>query len=721
MSNKQSFCPHNSQRANKHLSSNHRQDKLLVPSAGCLVQYDVSEPSAPKQTVLWQNEEHARLDCKLSPDGKLVAFVQDDDLWCAVVGSAQPAQRLTHHHEKSANKHAGAAGFNLEEEFDQYSGFWWSPVVGSAGDSSSSATYQILFTVEDDSAVETHSIPHDDGSGAEVYKYPRTGTANTTVETRLLHITLTTQPTEAAQVAVEESAALDQSFGGRFDDVEYIPRAGWMPDGTKVWFQLLDRRQQHLRLVLVDVAAYGSSGSVTVVVDERSKTWFNITDTCRALSDGSLLWDSEETGFRQLYLLTPRVAGAPHGAWDKRQLTAQSPAAPQLLVGRDTNQLVVDERCQLILFSATLTTPLRSHVCAVSYAPGADPTAVVRVTPEDKHVSHFTARCYDLSGERVHVVAASVSNARSPCPLVLVATLRSSMCVEHHGHLKAAEPVRKAEQCLYEEPEWVVPEFFSLRSKRHGQVLYGMVFLPRQRDGSGKVPVVVDVYGGPHHQSVVDCAMSRTVPKRQLLCALGYAVLCVDNVGSDNRGAAFEAFVRERMGTVEIADQVEALEHAAAQYGLDLGRVALTGWSYGGYATLLGLAQRPDVFRVAFAGAPVTAWELYDTGYTERYMGLPATERDAYAAASVLALAERFPREQGRLLIVHGTQDENVHFEHTRALVERFDALGVPYRLIRYPGEHHGVRQFGHVLEMMTVFVGMLSAGLQPASKSVEP
>ena len=130
--------------------------------------------------------------------------------------------------------------------------------------------------------------------------------------------------------------------------------------------------------------------------------------------------------------------------------------------------------------------------------------------------------------------------------------------------------------------------------------------------------------------------------------------------------------------------------------------------------TLLGLAQRPDVFRFGFAGAPVTLWEAYDTGYTERYMGLPHTEAAAYASASVVACAARFPREPGRLLIAHGEQDENVHFEHTRALLQRFDALGIPYVLRTYPGEHHGVRKPEHVLAMLTTFAEALLAAVPP-------
>ena len=606
-------------------------------------------------------------------------------------------------------------------------------------------TYKILFTVENDAEVEEYPIVQPDGVSVDVFKYPRTGTKNTTVETRILAVTLSA----SGAVTGRSSAGVDQTFGGQFADVEYIPRAGWTADGAEVWFQLLDRPQQHLRLVLVDAQAYlcappmraaaAVAASATVVTEERAPCWVNVTDTCRALRSGDFLWDSEESGFRQLCVLSPRVAGARHGPWTRRAVTAPAPAHPQFVIGADTGDVAVDEARQLVFFRATLTTPLRQHVCAVSYAPGADPRAVVRLTPAEFHATEFAVRAYTTpEGAHCHVLAAALSNARSPQPFVLVNTvffnnntsaaggagLEVLGAEEHTVGTLAPIDLREHYGGERDPATLVAPEFFSFVSARHGETLHGMVFLPPGRSSSNsstaeKLPVVVDVYGGPHHQSVVDAAATRTVPRRQLLCALGYAVLCADNVGSANRGRAFEAHLRARMGGVEIADQVEALAHAAPRYGLDLGRVALTGWSYGGYATLLGLAQRPDVFRFGFAGAPVTHWEAYDTGYTERYMGLPRADPDAYARASVLACADRLPRAPGRLLVAHGEQDENVHFAHTQKLLQRLDALGIPYLLRTYPGEHHGVRRAQHVLAMLTTFAQALVAAVPPNSPVV--
>jgi len=684
-------------------------NKLVVPSVGCLDLLDVSSPDSIKHDIVWHDISEARMDCKISPDGKLVAFVLNGDLCCLPVGSDTP-NKLTNFHEKNKNIIAGTSGFILQEEFDQYSGFWWSPVVDKTSDGN---VYRILYTIEDETDIEEYSIPSEDGVSVDVYKYARTGTKNSTISTRIVTIFTSSSDEKPNILKVINSAAVDQTFGGRFSDVEYIVRSGWTADGNQVWLQLLDRRQQHLKLVILDVSAYVPEGSVpdmkslTVVVEESSKFWINVTDTCCGLNDGSFLWESEETGFRQLYLLSPADGINRHGKWIKKQITAPSAENPELIVSGDTSEFVVDEKYKIIFFVASLTTPLRRHVCAVSYAPGADPTRVVRITPAEYHVHSFTAHCYSPSE---CIVAASLSNATMAQPLVHIASVNTSLDkIMISGKLRPAvlkESKLKAEDA-------VVPQFFSLKSTRHGETLYGMVFLPKNQ-GDAKIPVVVEIYGGPHVQQVLDATTSKFYQKRQLLVELGYAVVVVDNVGSSNRGMKFESYIREKMGSVEIADQVEGLEYAAKLYNLDLKRVGLMGWSYGGYMALLGLAQRPDVFRFSFAGAPVTTWEAYDTGYTERYMGIPITEREAYDASSVLNYAERFPREPGRLFIVHGQQDENVHFEHTKSLTDRFDALNIPYKLHTVPGEHHGVRTFDKMVEMFVLFIKLLTPIVPP-------
>ncbi|CAB3262330.1 unnamed protein product [Arctia plantaginis] len=201
------------------------------------------------------------------------------------------------------------------------------------------------------------------------------------------------------------------------------------------------------------------------------------------------------------------------------------------------------------------------------------------------------------------------------------------------------------------------------------------------------------VYGGPEVQTVTNSYKGIRQLRMHMLAARGFNVVAVDSRGSKHRGRAWEAAIKGKLGQIELDDQVEVLQWLAKETGcIDMERVAIHGWSYGGYLSLLGLATRPNIFRVCVAGAPVTCWRLYDTAYTERYMGAPACAPHAYTRASVLAHAPFFPDQEGRLLIIHGLADENVHFCHTAALTAELVRLGKPHRVQVYPGERHSLR-----------------------------
>jgi dipeptidyl-peptidase-4 len=198
--------------------------------------------------------------------------------------------------------------------------------------------------------------------------------------------------------------------------------------------------------------------------------------------------------------------------------------------------------------------------------------------------------------------------------------------------------------------------------------------------------LIVSVYGGPHAQRVAN-EWSLTVDLRaQYLARLGCAVLKLDNRGSANRGLAFEAPIGGCTGIVEVDDQVAAVRELVSRGLVDAARVGIYGWSYGGYMTLMSLIRAPEVFRAGVAGAPVTHWDAYDTGYTERYMGTPASNPDGYRQSSVLAHVDRL---QGRLLLIHGMIDENVHFRHTARLIVALAAARKDYDLLLFPEERH--------------------------------
>jgi dipeptidyl-peptidase 4 len=214
--------------------------------------------------------------------------------------------------------------------------------------------------------------------------------------------------------------------------------------------------------------------------------------------------------------------------------------------------------------------------------------------------------------------------------------------------------------------------------------LHAAVYRP---EGEGPFPTVVWVYGGPHAQLVTRSWAPTVALRAQLLRQEGFCVAVVDGRGSTDRGLAFEGALRHRMGTVEVDDQVRLVEALVAEGTTDPDRVGIYGWSYGGYLSALCLARRPDVFRAACAGAPVTSWDGYDTHYTERYMGTPAENPDGYRDASVMTHIEGL--RDRHLLLVHGLIDENVHFRHTARLINALVRADIDHRLLLYPDERH--------------------------------
>lgn len=235
------------------------------------------------------------------------------------------------------------------------------------------------------------------------------------------------------------------------------------------------------------------------------------------------------------------------------------------------------------------------------------------------------------------------------------------------------------------------PELLSFPTSDGTETLHAALYRPNPRlHGPGPYPLICAVYGGPHVQRVTrswcQCADMRV----QRLCAMGFVVLKCDNRGSSRRGLQFEGAIKKNLGRFEVLDQVTAVRHLVMKRIADPLRVGIHGWSYGGYLATMCLCRAPDVFSVGVAGAPVTSWDGYDTHYTERYMGLPNENRDGYNESAVF---EHVPNMRGKLLLIHGLIDENVHFRHTTRLINRLVAAGKDYDLLLFPEERHSPRR----------------------------
>jgi len=235
------------------------------------------------------------------------------------------------------------------------------------------------------------------------------------------------------------------------------------------------------------------------------------------------------------------------------------------------------------------------------------------------------------------------------------------------------------------------PELLSFPTSDGTETLHAALYRPDPNiHGHGPYALICAVYGGPHVQRVNRSWCQSADMRVQRWCALGFAVVKCDNRGSARRGLAFEGAIKKRLGRFEVFDQITTVRHLIMKGIADPARVGVYGWSYGGYLAAMCLCRAPGVFKVGIAGAPVTSWEGYDTHYTERYMGLPDENPKGYKEAAVF---EHVPNMKGKLLIVHGLIDENVHFRHTARLINRLIAAGKDYDILIFPDERHSPRK----------------------------
>ncbi|WP_438363473.1 S9 family peptidase [Sandarakinorhabdus limnophila] len=464
-----------------------------------------------------------------------------------------------------------------------------------------------------------------DGTRLFTQAYPAAGTANADVSLWLVN------PDGSGNTKVDLGPSADI----------YVARVAWAVDGKTLYVQRLTRDQQRLDILAADPA----TGASRVLASETAKTWVNIHDNFRPLKDGSILWASERDGYRHLYRFTSGTA---------QQLTSGRWVMDEL-VG-------VDEKRGRLWFTGFADSTLEKQVYALDFRKaGAKPQRLT--APGGWHEAVM-----DDAGQRLIVTSSTPSQ---PAQVWLGDGAGKRLAWIEENRLDANHPY-----ALYLASH-VVPQFGTLTAA-DGQAMDWRLLKPA---GPGPFPVLMQVYGGPHAHNV---HKRFTAPIEQYLVAKGWAVFQLDNRGSNNRGMAFEAPIFRAMGGVEVQDQVQALQWIKAQPWAD--KVAVNGWSYGGYMVLKLLEAAPGGFAAGIAGAPVTRWELYDTAYTERYLGNPVTEPAVYAKSGALGDASKI---KDPLLLIHGMADDNVVFENSTALMTALQRVKTPFDLMVYPGATH--------------------------------
>jgi dipeptidyl-peptidase-4 len=424
-----------------------------------------------------------------------------------------------------------------------------------------------------------------------------------------------------------------------------LSRVVWLPDSSSVAVERLSRVQDQLDLVFCNPA----TGVVHNVLHEHSETWINITDNLYFLkSRPEFLWTSERSGFRHIYRYSLKgelLGQLTSGEWQVNAMQA------------------IDEGKQTVYFTSTQASPLESQLYSVPFTGGS-------TTLLTKEPGTHSLNASPTGGMFVD----TFSSLQQPPETSLLSSSGEPLAV-----------LRPADKKLLEEFDLLPVEIVKVKASGGG-VLYARLTRPANFNPAAKYPAIVAVYGGPGAQSVRNAWAGLTMD--QVYAHRGYVVWQLDGHGSTGRGHAFEEPLYRAMGKQEVADQCLGVEYLLKLGFVDPGRVGITGWSYGGYMTIRSLLLAPGVFKVGVAGAPVTDWHNYDTIYTERYMGLPGENKKGYETSSNVLDAGRL---EGKLLIIHNFEDDNVLFQNTMQMVNGLEKAGKQYFLQLYPQKSHGV------------------------------
>ena len=572
------------------------------------------------------------MSTRLSPDGRMLSFLRDRRLWVMDLGvmpvdGASPPRAVSPP-ETSDTVHWGEAEFVAQEEMARMAGHWWSPDARHIAVERFDEAGVALITRAAIGASSTATFAQ---------RYPLAGSANAAVSLWVM------KPDGSALVAVDL---------GRDPDI-YLARVDWSRDGGTLYVQRQNRAQSRLDMLAVDPA----TGKARVLFSEEAApgSWVSLTDNYRFLKDGSLIWWSQRDGHGHLWHFTH--ANGDSGHW--RQLTHGDWEVTQLLG--------VDEKLGRVFFTATRDDPLATQIYALNLA------APSPIDPLSEP-GFVTAATMDRAG---HTLMVSRSSVRQPPQVYLADATGKRLAWVEENKLDAAHPYAPYLPTLRE------PSFGTLRAA-DGSTLHWRMITPAMEPGK-RYPVFFEHYGGPSVQ-MVNRGWGGALA--QAIVARGYIYFEIDNRGSANRGVAFERQISRAMGSVEVADQLVGADYLKSLPFVDGAKIATYGWSYGGYMTLKMLEANPGTYAAGIAGAPVTRWELYDTHYTERYLGDPKAEPEVYAKANALeqATAIRDP-----LLLIHGMADDNVVFEHSSELIARLQGHAVPFEMMLYPGYTHRV------------------------------
>jgi dipeptidyl-peptidase-4 len=616
-------------------SLNPAKTALLMRVGDDLYHYDLKSSALVQLTSTPGFED----DPAFSPDGRMVAFTRDGNLFVADVAGGRERQLTS---DGGPQRFNGRLDWVYQEEIygrGSFRAFWWSP------DSTRVAFLQLDQHPVPEITLTDH-ISH--RQTLEAFDYPKAGDRNPLVKLGVV------------RAAGGQVSWIDTSKYSAADHL--IVNVTWSPDSQDVVYSLQDREQTWLDLNLGSAA----TGATRTLFRETTKAWVDNQGDPTWLKDGSFLWTSERSGWKHLYhykangTLEKQVTSGP---WEVRNVHG------------------VDETNGWVYFAGTE----RSHIGSDVYRVKLDGTGMARLTQKPgTHNATFNPGMTAWVG--------TWSDATTPTQTRLHRADGTELRVIEENKVPALAEFRLSK-----------PEFLQVKT-RDGFLMEAMLIKPPDFDPSKKYPVFQQTYAGPHSPTVANRWSGAGGMFNQFLAQQGIVVWACDNRSASGKGAESAWAAYKRLGESELADIEDGVAWLKQQPWVDATRIGINGWSYGGFMTSYALTHSKS-FAMGIAGGSVTDWHLYDSIYTERFMLMPQNNPEGYDRTSVIKAAKNL---SGRLLLLHGLMDDNVHAQNTVQLAYELQRAGKPFELMLYPKSRHGVTDpqlVRHMRQTMVDFI----------------
>lgn len=564
---------------------------------------------------------------EFSPNNAHIAFIANNNLYLKATDS-NALTEITTDGELNAIIN-GTTDWVYEEEFYLTKAWEWSK----------SSEY-ILFLRFDEREVKEFSMERwtEDYPTYNTYKYPKAGEDNAKVTVWVY------------DVAAKQKKEL--SLGEEHKDW-YVPRLYRGEKAHEFYLITINRLQNHVKLLRVNA----QDNSVETVYEETTPYWLDLSDRLEFVEGkDQILWLSDESGYNHIYTIdlnTGNKKPVTKGNWDVEQLHG------------------FDKKTQKVYFTSSKVSPIERHLFSIDL----EGRNLRQLTTEKGwHDIYFST---DFSN-----YIQSWSAEGLPTQFSLHQTKQNKLVrvLEDNSELSR----------LMSEYNFAEKTFIEVPNGEGDQLLAYMI-KPTDFDSTKQYPLLMYVYGGPRSQQVQNKFSSIGIRDllHHYLANNDVLIACVDGRGTAGKGRSFKKQVYKRLGELETADQIAAAKYFGSLPYIDATRIGIWGGSYGGYMSSLSLAKAPDVFKAAAAVAPVTHWKFYDTIYTERFMQTPAENPEGYEAYAPIRLAQNIPPHS--YLLIHGTADDNVHYQNAMAMAEALILKNIPFQMVSYPNRNHGL------------------------------